>query len=87
MPLDPADELLVAAANGLFSADDAIQQMHRAHTAAGGKTMSMSERNYQALVDARNDHIATLIEVPASSNAGIQAKAGRLAVAADGGGL
>jgi len=44
MPLDPADELLVAAANGLFSADDAIQQMHRAHTAAGGKTMSMSER-------------------------------------------
>jgi hypothetical protein len=75
MPADLSDQHLVNAANGLIAADEGVERIHREHAASGAKGDADQRADYQALVDARYEHIATLITVPAASAVGIQAKA------------
>jgi hypothetical protein len=69
------DELLVTASQGLLSVIDAIEQMHREHAASGAKGDADERRDYQDLLVVRENHITTLIEIPATSSVGLQAKA------------
>ena len=67
------DADLVQAAHGMEAADEAIDNLHDKF---GDDADSRAD--YHAMQRQRNDHIATLIVVPALSAAGIQAKAGVL---------
>jgi hypothetical protein len=78
MPSTAADQSmldadLVQAALDMEAADKAIEDLHNKF---GDDTDSRAD--YSALQRQRNDHIATLITVPALSAAGVQAKAGVL---------
>jgi hypothetical protein len=71
----PSDDRLVAAAEGLFASEAAIDQLYREHdpTAADGEVDERAD--CRTLFAVQDQHIATLIAVPATSNAGLQAKA------------
>jgi len=70
MTQSDSDVELVEAAAGLDSTDRAIEDMHKKH---GDDADSRDD--YHALEETRDEHIATLITVPATSTVGIQAKA------------
>lgn len=70
LPSAGSDEAIVAAANALFRTDEAIDQFLKRH---GDKADEMQDR--WDLEDKRNQFIAVLIETPAQTPNGIQAKA------------
>lgn len=72
---DEADRELVQAAALLSATDEAIERMHQDHAASGAIGDADEKPEYAALEDSRDEHIATLITVPATSSAGIRAKA------------
>jgi hypothetical protein len=66
---------LVAAAEGLFASEATIAQLYREHV-YGDDYAEVDERaDAQSLFAVQDQHIATLITVPATSNAGLRAKA------------
>jgi hypothetical protein len=72
----PSDDRLVAAAEGLFAAKAAIDQLYREYPYGCGDDGEVDERaDCQALFALQDQHIETLITVPATSNAGLRAKA------------
>jgi hypothetical protein len=73
VPQGALDTELVQAAHGMEAADKAIDSLHDKF---GDDADSRAD--YHALQRQRNDHIATLIVVPALSAVGVQAKAGAL---------
>ena len=73
LPSHPSDDRLVAAAEGLFASESAIDQLYRDH---GDCDVEVDERaDCQALFAVQDKHIETLISVPATSTAGLRAKA------------
>jgi hypothetical protein len=71
LPLE-VDTELVRAAQDLVAVEQAIDDLCRKYDEADGRD------DYRALEDRRNENIATLITVQATSAAGIQAKAASL---------
>jgi hypothetical protein len=71
----PSDGRLVAAAEGLFASEAAIDQLYREHDATGADGEVDERADCRTLFAVQDQHIATLIAVPATSNAGLQAKA------------
>jgi hypothetical protein len=65
----------VAAAEGLFAAAAAIDQLYREHYAAGADGEADERADCQALFAVQDQHVETLITVPATPNAGLLAKA------------
>jgi len=75
MPPHSSDCRLVAAAEGVFASEAAIDQIYREHHAAGADGDADERADCQALFDLQGQHTDTLITVPAASNAGFRAKA------------
>jgi hypothetical protein len=72
---DPSDERLVAAAEGLIASQAAIDQLYREHDYADGYGEVDERADCRALLAVQDQHVETLVTVPATSNAGLQAKA------------
>lgn len=74
-PVSTSDKALADAAAGMIATDEAIEQMHRDHTASGSEGDADESEEYQDLQEQRDDHIATLIGTRATSSYGTRAKA------------
>jgi hypothetical protein len=72
---DRSDERLVAAAEGLIASQAAIDQLYREHDYADGYGEVDERADCQALFAVQDQHVETLVTVPATSNAGLRAKA------------
>jgi hypothetical protein len=73
-PREEPDQTLVRATSDLLATDDAIERLLLKHSASSVESDIEERADYQALDITRNEHIATLIIVSATSMAGVQAK-------------